>query len=532
VARRIDIELTSARADGSWTWRAAGAREPKGVLDGSLLYPGAKPGDVLKAEADFELEGITIVSVTAPKRDTRPEPERIEVVGPSRADVPGVTTQLVGRSERRPGDHRRERDEGRPNRRERTPGRPQGPRETGRPRRPVTERSDAPEPPGERTSSKPTPARESTPDRGRNRGRAPSPAERPPADAGRQRPAATRFNPGNTYRRAVLESLPPEQQPIAEQVLRGGIPAVRTALHLEREKAAAEGRPTPNMDQLVAMAEQLLPKLKAAEWRDRAEAAAAKLDSISLRDLRSVVAGADVARDDETRALSSSLREALEGRIAKLRDEWSADIAKQLDGNHLVRALRLSARPPEPGARLAAELSDRLSDAAGRAMSPDTPAERWMALLDATATSPVRRSVRPLGLPAEAPPELKRSAHQHSGSIPGLATLLGVSIPPPPLPMTPRRKVAPRRASPDRRPPAAGVPPPGTEAAALAEGAMVEQTEAEAPVPEAAPPGAEASATPETEIEAPSEFAEGAMAEPHHTEPVQTVPDTVADPNL
>ena len=71
-----------------------------------------------------------------------------------------------------------------------------------------------------------------------------------------------------------MDSLPPEQQVVAEQVLKGGIPAVRTALHLEREKAASEGRPAPNTDQLIAMAEELLPRLKAAEWRDRAEAAA------------------------------------------------------------------------------------------------------------------------------------------------------------------------------------------------------------------------------------------------------------------
>ena len=34
VSRRIEIELTSARDDGSWTWRAAGAREPRGVRRG------------------------------------------------------------------------------------------------------------------------------------------------------------------------------------------------------------------------------------------------------------------------------------------------------------------------------------------------------------------------------------------------------------------------------------------------------------------------------------------------------------------
>ena len=30
---RIEVELTSARPDGNWTWRAAGAREPRGVVE-------------------------------------------------------------------------------------------------------------------------------------------------------------------------------------------------------------------------------------------------------------------------------------------------------------------------------------------------------------------------------------------------------------------------------------------------------------------------------------------------------------------
>ena len=104
MARRIDIELTSTRPDGTWTWRAAGAKAPKGVLDGSLLHEGAKTGDVLKAEADFEIEGITIVSVTAPKADGRNEPQRIEILGPSRPDAPGVTTQRIIEALRRLDD--------------------------------------------------------------------------------------------------------------------------------------------------------------------------------------------------------------------------------------------------------------------------------------------------------------------------------------------------------------------------------------------------------------------------------------------
>ena len=87
------------------------------------------------------------------------------------------------------------------------------------------------------------------------------------------------------------------------------------------------------------------------------------------------------------------------------------------------------ARPPEPAARMDAELTQRLSDAAGEAMAPDTPADRWLALLDAVAASPVRRSVKPAGLPADPSPELRRAAHQQSGRIPALAAMLGISHP-------------------------------------------------------------------------------------------------------
>jgi hypothetical protein len=51
MSRRIDIELTSALADGSWTWRAAGARKPNGVVDGTILPAGSTVGDVLKVES-------------------------------------------------------------------------------------------------------------------------------------------------------------------------------------------------------------------------------------------------------------------------------------------------------------------------------------------------------------------------------------------------------------------------------------------------------------------------------------------------
>ena len=43
------------------------------------------------------------------------------------------------------------------------------------------------------------------------------------------RPKPKRLRANRTHRKAALAELPAEQQPVAEQVLKGGIPAVRAA---------------------------------------------------------------------------------------------------------------------------------------------------------------------------------------------------------------------------------------------------------------------------------------------------------------
>jgi hypothetical protein len=237
--------------------------------------------------------------------------------------------------------------------------------------------------------------------------------------------------------------LPPEHRPIAEQVIRGGIPAVRTAIHLEGEKATAEGRPAPNADALLAIAEELLPKVKAAEWRDRADAAAKLADDLPLRDLRSILDGASAARDEESRNLAANLRDSLERRVETLRTSWIEEIQTNLAENRVVRALRLSARPPEATTKLPADLAAQLTEAAGKAMSADTPSDRWAAMLEAVAASPIRRQVKPEGLPSDATEPLLQAARQQSGRVPALAAMLGISMPPPPGPVRPIRPSAP-----------------------------------------------------------------------------------------
>src|SRR5947209_15408449 len=107
---RIDIELTSSRPDGSWTWRAAGARQPKGVLDGGLLHPGAKTGEVVKADVEVDVDGMTVTAIIQPK-SKRSEGERLEFIGPPVREQPDVS---VERAPRRPGERgdRGDRDRG------------------------------------------------------------------------------------------------------------------------------------------------------------------------------------------------------------------------------------------------------------------------------------------------------------------------------------------------------------------------------------------------------------------------------------
>lgn len=464
MARRIDVELTSKREDGRWTWRAAGAKQPKGEVDSTLLYEGAKVGDVVRAEADFDIDGIVIASVLPPRQKKRSEPERVEIVGPPR-DERGVTSSVTEKPERGRRD--------RPGRGEGAPGpargdgrgstehgrRDQGARREQGPRRPAPSGERGGRPPGTGPHAGARPARRDAAEGTTARGSAARPDRRP----GREAPAAPRtkrLNPGHAHRHAVLASLPPEQRPIADQALRGGLPGVRQAVEAQNAELREQGQTEINAQPLLAIAEQLLPRLKAADWRDRAEAAVKMVDDLSVRDLRSVVAGADTARDDEGRLLAGTLREALERRLQQHRDEWISKVTAALEDGRLVQALRVSARPPDPGTRFPAELALRLSEAAGTAMAPDAPPDRWQALLEAVVESPVRRSVKPAGLPAGAPEEVLAVARQASGKVPALAGLLGIAMPPPPGPPRPVRRRPPAGRTDHSSKPRSGAPIP------------------------------------------------------------------------
>ena len=443
MPRRIEIELTSHTADGSWTWRAAGARQPRGTLGGDVVPTGASVGDVLRAEVETGIDGIDVVAVhpARPARSDEERPGRIEVIGSPRR-APDVSVILAPGTRRRRDDDRR------------APGArgPQGgPRgEAPAPGRRGGERGERGE--GARVPSRP--GRAPSGDGGAT-GRRGAPRRGPagPVREREHRPALS-----TAHRNAMMAALRPEQLPVAEQLLRGGMPAVRRAIDEQNAAARASGAPPASVDALVAMAEVLLPTVRLAEWKDRATSAQAAGRDFRLRELRAVVvASRTVTLDDEGRALAKALQEALEHRVGALRDEWLSRITTALDEGRVLDALRTTARAPEPGTRCPADLAVRLAAMAGAAMTAGEASDRWLALLDAVIDSPVRRTVKPEGIPAEA--ETQAAARNAAGLVPELAKLLGIRVPPPP-PQLRRTVVRPTASpAPRERPPRPAVSP-------------------------------------------------------------------------
>ena len=411
MSRRIDIELTSNRNDGSWSWRAAGAKAPKGIVDAKLLASSAKTGDVLKVEADFDLDGITVLSVVNVKEKGH-RGTLLEVLVSEKDFVP-VTQKLAekGKSDRKPrGDSK-------------------GPRRDGpnaSPRPPRTPR---------------TPDAEKTDDRRPRRPSYVAPPELP------KRPAAKRLKPKRTHRTAVLAALPEEQRGVAERALDGGIKAVRDAVKIQNDQLRKDGKPEVPAEGLISMAQELLPKLRVADWLDKAEAAKADIEHLDLRDLRSVVVASDdpmVVRDESTRVLASELKLALKSKQESSQTQWLADIAAAIDVSRIVRALKISSEPPKAGQPFPAELGAKLAQAATSALSSEKAPDRWIAVLESVAFSPVRAQVKPTSIPENPGEALLATVKRVASMVPHIASLFGVVVAPgssAPRPLRPTRPV-------------------------------------------------------------------------------------------
>lgn len=395
MSRRLDIELTSNRNDGTWTWRAAGAKSPKGVVREELLGTDLRVGKVFKVEAETDLDGIEVIAVVA-GREKNQKIETLEILGSGREFEP-VTQKLARRDK--------------------------GPRKDKGPRR--GPKSDGPR--GERPQ----------------RRNFVNPPELP------KRPAAKRLKPKRVHRAAILDSLPAEHQAVAERALTGGLKAVRDAVKAQNDQLKKDGKPLIPAEGLVTLAQDLLPKLRVAEWLDKAEAAKADLETLDLRDLRSVVVGSDdpmVVRDESTRVLAAELKAALKSKIESEQSLWLADIAAAIDVQRVVRALKVSSEPPKAGQPFPAELANKLAQAASTALAAEDPQDRWITVLEAVAFSPVRSSVKPAAIPAQPSEALLTTVKRLAPLIPHIAAMFGVTVEANAVAPKPLRPARPERA--------------------------------------------------------------------------------------
>jgi hypothetical protein len=418
MSRRLDIELTSNRQDGTWTWRAAGAKSPKGVVDSSLLSANAKTGDVLKVEADFDIDGISVLSVVQ-MREKGQRGNLLEMLASEKTFTP-VTQKLADKpkSDRKGGRDAKGKRDG-----DNRPARP--PRDPNAPRRPASTRPDG-------TTGRP--ARPSRP-------HFTAPPEMP------KRPTAKRLKPKHVHRTAVLETLPVEQRGVAERALEGGIKAVRDAVKIQNDQLRKDGKPEVPSDGLISMAQNLLPKLRVADWLDKAEAAKSDLSTLDLRDLRSVVVASEdpmVLRDETTRALAAELKTALKERQDAAQTLWLSDITDALKVGRTVRALKMTSEPPKAGQPFPSELGAKLAQAATAGLTTETAPDRWIALLEALAFSPIRGQVKLTTLPQQPSEALLATVKRLSSLLPQIASLFGIEVAPgvsAPRPLRPTRPV-------------------------------------------------------------------------------------------
>ena len=464
VSRRLEIELTSKRTDGTWTWRAAGARQPKGEVSGDLVPDTAAVGTVLKAEADGGLDGLEIIAVSVPRARAAPS-DRLELI--SGGEGPPVTATLVRKSRRhdRDRDRGRDRKDGRgdPDRRRRG-RRDERADDDGRDRKKRKPRRAE----GAKGESR---SRDSALDSGKDRKSQRSdrrdrrPSDRRARDGSRSENLRSRspsLKAKRVHRQAALAALPEDQQPLGREVLRAGVPGVRKSIERMNAKAAAESLPQIKSEPVLALAEQLAPMLKAAEWHDRADAALAGISKIDLRDIRSVIAAADrAARTEETRALAESLRAGLAQRLEVDQRQWLDELAGTIGEGRTIRALRLSSRPPKAGTPLPPDMAERLAGLAAADLNPTANQQRWSTVVDSVALSPVRTQVVPVGAPDKPSEDLLATIGRLADRVPQIATLFGIE---PRAPSRGGRRPTPPPPAPEAEEPAEA-PPPATDTA-------------------------------------------------------------------
>ncbi len=462
MPRRIDIELTSSRPDGSWTWRAAGAREPRGVVDASVL-PGraegrrrvqgrGRAGDrrhhgALRGHQAARRRSRRRCSscCRASNRSSRSSSSAPSATGPTAANADGGK-----RPERGRGARRRRTRQAVPIA-ARVPIGATGVRsEPNAVSVPIAVRA-----PSDRTGA-------SIASRGPN-ARDPTSLPHPSCRSARSRsgcvPARHIGAPFSTrFPRSSARS-PSSPCWASRPCVSGFATTTRSSSPKARHRCR---RP--------ACSRWPRRCSRGCEWpsgstgpRPRATRSSTSTYAISAAWWRRPT----IRWSHATRPPGSSPAELKAALATKQEQElqlWFGDIDAALRVGRVIRALRLSSQPPKAGVPFPTELAQRLTEGANTSLTPADGAERWCAVLEAAAFSPIRTHVAPSGPPATVADELRTTVTRLAPALPQVAAMFGIepapnaSMPKPlrptsrPKPTKPPRKAdAPARQRPTRR---------------------------------------------------------------------------------
>ena len=234
-------------------------------------------------------------------------------------------------------------------------------------------------------------------------------------------PKSKRLKAKRHHRNEALKNLPNETKRIAEILLQKGLPGLRESIDVQNKTAKKAGEPEIPEDILLKLAEQIYPNLRTAEWLDRADGALRGMETIDLRDIRSVIVASDnVQKNNEVKSLAEKLKEGFNKRVETDQQNWLKEVISTLKEGRVVRALRLSSRPPKAGFPLPEDLLNSLTEATNAALAADVTQSRWGTIAEAAAFSPIHDRVVPEGVPENPSEELTKIIRRISSKAPSI----------------------------------------------------------------------------------------------------------------
>jgi len=157
------------------------------------------------------------------------------------------------------------------------------------------------------------------------------------------------------------------------------------------------------------------------------------------------------------------LKAALKSRQEFEQTRWLEDIKSAIAVSRVIRALKISSEPPKAGQPFPAELGAQLAAAASAALSSETAPDRFCALLEAIAFSPVRGQVKLAAVLPNPNETVLATVKRIAPLVPQIAQMFGIVVAPgahSPRPLRPTRPVRPKgKPAPAKAPQAIPAPP-------------------------------------------------------------------------